>query len=67
VGLSQEELAERAGLHWTFVSGVERGVRNPSLHSIGKLARALHEPLDALFRGLEAEEHGEPSRRCTRR
>jgi transcriptional regulator with XRE-family HTH domain len=41
LGLSQEQLAERAGLHWTFVSGVERGVRNPGLNTIGKIAVAL--------------------------
>jgi transcriptional regulator with XRE-family HTH domain len=40
-GLSQEALAERAELHWTYVSGVERGVRNPGLNTIGRLAKAL--------------------------
>lgn len=39
--LSQEELADRAGLHRTYVSGVERGVRNPTLTVIDRLARAL--------------------------
>lgn len=41
LGLSQEAVAEKAGLHWTFVSGVERGVRNPGLNTIGRLAEAL--------------------------
>ena len=41
LGQSQEELAERAGLHRTYVSGVERGVRNPTLTVIDRLARAL--------------------------
>jgi CheY-like chemotaxis protein len=41
LGLSQEELADRAGLHRTYVSDVERGTRNVSLGSIEKLAHAL--------------------------
>lgn len=40
-GLSQEELADRAGLHRTYVSGVERGVRNPTITVVAKLAAAL--------------------------
>ncbi|MFM0062932.1 helix-turn-helix domain-containing protein [Paraburkholderia aspalathi] len=40
-GLSQEELAERAGLNRTYVSGVERGSINIRLDNIDKLAGAL--------------------------
>lgn len=39
--LSQEELAEKAGLHWTYVGGIERGERNLGLLNIVKIARAL--------------------------
>lgn len=40
-GLSQEELADLAGLHRTFVGAVERCERNISLDNIGKLAAAI--------------------------
>lgn len=41
LGLSQESLADRCGLHWTYVGQVERGQRNISLHNIVRLAAAL--------------------------
>lgn len=40
-GWSQEELADQAGIHRTYVSGVERGVRNPTVTVLEKLAVAL--------------------------
>jgi transcriptional regulator with XRE-family HTH domain len=40
-GLSQEELAFDCGLHRTYVSGVERGVRNPTIVVLEKIAKAL--------------------------
>jgi transcriptional regulator with XRE-family HTH domain len=42
LGVSQEELADRAGLHRTYVGGVERGERNLGLLNVLRLARALN-------------------------
>jgi CheY-like chemotaxis protein/DNA-binding XRE family transcriptional regulator len=49
LGISQEELAGRAGLHRTYVCDVERGARNVTLQSIEKLARALEVTVSTLL------------------
>jgi CheY-like chemotaxis protein len=49
LGLSQETLAERANLHRTYITDIERGARNLSLESICKLAAALEMPVQTLF------------------
>ena len=51
-GFSQDELAERAGLHFTYIGQVERGEKNATLESIAKIARALQVPLDILFENI---------------
>ena len=49
LGISQEELAYRAGLHRTYISDLERGARNPSIESIEKIASALEISVSMLF------------------
>src|SRR4051812_8742973 len=51
-GISQEELAWRAGLHRSYVADIERGARNASLQTIEKLAKALRVSLSTLFQPL---------------
>jgi transcriptional regulator with XRE-family HTH domain len=53
-GLSQEGLADLAGLHRTYVSGAERGTRNVSLTNILRLARALDVRPGELVDGLQS-------------
>jgi transcriptional regulator with XRE-family HTH domain len=55
-GFSQEELADRAGLHRTYIGSVERGERNISLDNIVAIAEALDAPLIDLLRGITIHE-----------
>ncbi len=48
-GLSQEDFADACGLDRTYVGGIERGERNPSLKNILKLAITLHVTVSELF------------------
>lgn len=50
---TQEKLAEKAALDQTYISGVERGVRNPSVMSIVRLAKGLNTTASELCLGIE--------------
>jgi transcriptional regulator with XRE-family HTH domain len=53
-GFSQDKLAEGADLDRTYLSGIERGVRNPGIKVVIKLARVLQVSLDDLCAGVNA-------------
>ncbi|MFL6274511.1 MAG: helix-turn-helix domain-containing protein [Blastocatellia bacterium] len=55
LGISQEKLAERAGLHRTYVADIERGIRNVSIENVEKLAGALGITISALFVDYEVD------------
>jgi transcriptional regulator with XRE-family HTH domain len=59
-GMSQEALAEMAGLHRTYVSQLERGLKSPTLKVIERLAEALDVSLSTLMR--RAEQDGNQNR-----
>lgn len=48
-GINQEEAAERCGLHRTYYSGIERGIRNVSLVNVERIAKGLKTGLPKLF------------------
>ena len=52
LGLTQEQLAETADLHWTYISGIERGVRNVSIVNLFHIAAALKVRVRDLVREL---------------
>lgn len=49
LGVSQEELADLTSIHRTYISGVERGVRNPTIVVLEKIAKALKVKSSALL------------------
>ena len=55
LGLSQEDLADRAGIHRTYVSQLERGLKSPTLAVLLKIARALDTKLSLLVQVFEDE------------
>ena len=57
-GLSQDALADVCGLDRTYVGGIERGERNPSLRNIARLALALGVSLAELLQGVSPNDPG---------
>lgn len=55
-GLSQEELARLLGMHRTYISDVERGIRNTSIVNAQRIAKALGVQLSDLLRMAEIED-----------
>lgn len=53
LNLTQEDLADRANLHRTYISDIERGSRNVSLINIERLAQSLSMAMSELFRLVE--------------
>ena len=52
-GISQEELADRCGLHRTYISDIELGKRNLSLENIERIAISLNKSLSDFFKEVE--------------
>ena len=57
-GLTQEALAEGSGLHTTYVSDVERGLRNVGVINLDRLAAALSIDLEDLMADVEGRRRG---------
>jgi transcriptional regulator with XRE-family HTH domain len=56
--LTAEQLASTAGIHWTYLSGIERGIRNPSWRVLVGIAGGLGVRVSELIRMAEADEPG---------
>jgi transcriptional regulator with XRE-family HTH domain len=64
VGLTQEEVAERSGFSQQYISGLERGRRNPTVVTVFEIAQALGvEHLEL----LRPDDEGEPPRKTRAR
>ncbi|HYI31142.1 MAG TPA: helix-turn-helix transcriptional regulator [Bradyrhizobium sp.] len=54
-GLSQEELADRAAIHRTYVSQIERGLKSPTIVMLFRLAKALGTTPSRILKQLESD------------
>jgi transcriptional regulator with XRE-family HTH domain len=61
-GYTQEDMADRCGLHWTYIGGLERGERNPTLTTLKRIADGLKTDLHALLGRPKASEPSLTSR-----
>jgi transcriptional regulator with XRE-family HTH domain len=52
--MTQEALAKASGLHWTYLSGIERGRRNPTLNVLAAVAASLEVRTSELIARAEA-------------
>lgn len=52
--LTQEKLAEKSGLDATYISGIERGLRNPGILNVARIAKALGFTTAELCKGVDA-------------
>lgn len=59
IGISQEKLAEAAGLHRTYIGGIERAERNVSIDNIEKIAVALGVDVVQLLSPIRASAEGD--------
>lgn len=55
-GWSQDRLSDESGLHRTYVSGIERGVRNPTIEIVQQVAKALDVDIKELFADTKAKD-----------
>lgn len=53
LGISQEELAHRSNLHWTYISDLERGQQSPTIDVVNRLTRGLGVSLAEFFSTLD--------------
>ncbi len=49
MGWSQDKLSEKSGLHRTYISGIERGIRNPTISIVDQVATSLNVTVSELF------------------
>jgi transcriptional regulator with XRE-family HTH domain len=67
IGVSQERLGELSGLDRTYISGIERAVRNPTIDSLSRIAEALECELSELLAAAETARDTQPEKAKAKR